>query len=430
MRALQSPGQAGLLRRLDGPGQSIAMVFAALIPVFVILSRSVTEGVIGGLAFGFLLHLAATRDLSALRAPWFLVAMAYWGWIIITTLLAGARWEQMEAALAWGRFPLAMLAIATWALASARAGRIALWALGGAVAFVALEVWLQFLFGHGLTRPGDDLVGYFSGPFLRPRAGGYLSVALWPVLLPALAALLGWRWKGRLGACLLVALALGAVFLAGQRSPMLMTGAGLAAAALVLRPLRLPVVFAALAAAALLAAASLFAPVTFYRYVVHLPELLANFPETHYGQIVGRALAMHAAHPWLGLGADGFRIACYNPAYHIGWGGVGNGGGALMCVTHAHHFYLEALVNGGWPGLILFTAFCVLVLVAMGRGLWRGAAAPDPVRVGLLLAAGISLWPVATAGAFAGIDQAALRCLVIGLGLAAARRADEGTPRA
>jgi len=437
MRAFLSPGITHRLRRLDGPGTRIALVFAALIPVFVIVSRSVTEGVIAGLAVGYLLHLAATRDVAALRAPWFLVAMGYWAWIITATLLAGAGWDQLQVALAWGRFPLAMLAIAHWALASAQAGRIALWVLGGAVGFVALEVWLQFIFGHGLTRAGDDLVGYFSGPFLRPRAGGYLSVALWPVLLPAVAALLGWRWQGRLGAFLLVALALGAVVLAGQRSPMLMTGAGLVVAALVLRSLRLPVLFAALGAAILLAAASLFAPVTFYRYAVHLPELLGNFPETHYGQIVARALAMHQAHPWLGLGADAFRTACYDPAYHIGWGGLGDGGGAAMCVTHVHHFYLEALVDGGWPGLILFTAFCVLVLLAMGRGLWPGAGGPshtgpDPVRVGLLLAAGISLWPIGTAGAFAGIDQAALRCLVIGLGLAAARRATagEGTARA
>lgn len=437
MRALQSSGQAGLLRRLDGPGTAIALVFAALIPVFVIVSRSVTEGVVAGLAAGFLLHLAATRDVSPLRAPWFLVAMGYWGWLIITTLLAGAGWDQMQVALGWGRFPLAMLAIASWALASAHAGRVALWVLGGAVGFVALEVWLQFLFGHGLTRAGNDLVGYFSGPFLRPRAGGYLSVALWPVLLPAVAALLGWRWQGRLGAFLLVAVALGAVVLAGQRSPLLMTGAGLLLAALVLRPLRLPVLFAALAAAALLAAASLFAPVTFYRYAVHLPELLGNFPETHYGQIVARALAIHQAHPWFGLGADAFRMACHDPAHHMGWGGLGDGGGAAMCVTHVHHFYLEALLDAGWPGFILFTAFCVLVLLAMGRGLWRGAggpshAGPDPVRVGLLLAAGISLWPFATAGAFAGIDQAALRCLFIGLGLAAAQRAaaNDGAARA
>lgn len=416
----------GLAPQADRVGTGVALVAAALIPFIIILSRSVTEGVISGLAAGFLLHLLVTRNAAPLRAPWFLVAMAYWAWVILTTNNAGAEWRQMQAALVWGRFPLAMLAIASWALATPRAERVALWVLGAAVGFVALEVWLQFLFGHGLTRAGDDLQGYLSGPFLRPRAGSYLAVALWPVLLPAMAALLGRKWWGTPGTLLLVGLALGAVLLAGQRSPAIMTMAGLLAAALALPRLRLPALFAALAAATLLAITSLVAPDTFHRYAVHLPELLRNFGDSHYGQIVARALAMHDAHPWLGLGAEAFRTACRNPAYHIGWGGVGDGGGAAMCVTHVHQFYLEALVNGGIPGLVLFTTFCVLVLLALGRGLWSWGSAwaePDPVRLGLLLAVGISLWPLATAGAFSGIDQAALRCLFVGLGLAAAQRA-------
>lgn len=418
--------RSALWPQADRMGTAAALAAAALIPFLIIISRSVTEGAIAGLAAGFLLHLAVTRNAAPLRAPWFLVAMAYWVWVILTTILAGADAAQMQAALVWGRLPIAMLAIASWALVTPRAGRVALWVLGAAVGFVALEVWLQFLFGHGLTRAGDDLQGYLSGPFLRPRAGGYLAVALWPVLLPAMAALLGRSWWGMPGALLLVALALGAVLLAGQRSPAIMTVTGLLAAALALPRLRLPVLFAALCAIALLAITSLVAPITFQRYAVHLPELLRNFGDSHYGQIVARALAMHDAHPWLGLGADAFRTACYNPAYHIGWGGVGDGGGAEMCVTHVHQFYLEALVNGGLPGFVLFTAFCVLVLLALARGIWSrgsGAGGPDPVRLGLLLAVGISLWPLATAGAFSGIDQAALRCLFVGLGLAAAQRA-------
>jgi O-antigen ligase len=90
-----------------------------------------------------------------------------------------------------------------------------------------------------------------------------------------------------------------------------------------------------------------------------------------------------------------------------------------MCVPHVHHFYLEALVDAGIPGLLLFTASSLALLGAIGRGLWH---APDPLRLGLFLAALIALWPLATAGAYAGIDQAALRVLLTGLGLALAVR--------
>jgi O-antigen ligase len=414
------PAAGGLLRRLDGPGTLLAMALGALIPFIVIASRSATEAVVAGLAAGFLLHLAATRNLAPLRAPWFVLACAYWGWLVFSTALAGADPARLLTAFGWGRFPLATLAIATWALGSARGQRLAFWVLAGAVCFVVLEVWLQFTLGHGLVRAGDALPGYLSGPFLRPRAGGYLSLTLWPVLLPAVVALAVAGWWGRGAGIALVALAVGAIILAGQRSPLAMTLLGLGAAALLLRPLRAPALLAVLAAVLLLSLAPLFAPTTFYRYAVHLPQLLMGFPETHYGQILARALAMVQAHPWLGMGAEGFRAGCYDPGFHIGWGSLGDGGGAAMCVPHVHNFYLEALVDGGVPGLLLFTASSLALLWAIGRGLW--VAAPDPLRLGLLLSAVIALWPVATAGAYAGIDQAALRVLLMGLGLALAAR--------
>jgi O-antigen ligase len=409
------PASAGWLRRLDRPGTLAAMVVAALIPVIVIASRSAAEAAVGGLAAGFLLHLAATRDFAPLRAPWFLLACLYWAWLVLATALAGAEPARLGAALAWGRFPLATLAIATWALACARGQRWAGWVLAVAVGFVVLEVWLQFTLGHGLLRAGDALEGYLSGPFLRPRAGGYLSLTLWPVLLPVVVVLAARGWGGRGAGMALVALAVGAVVLAGQRSPLAMTLLGLGLAALILRPLRAPALLAVLAAAAMLAAAPLVAPDTFYRYAVHLPALLLGFTETHYGEILARALAMVQAHPWLGLGAEGFEAACRDPRFHIGWGGISDGGGSAICVPHTHHFYLEALVDAGLPGLLLFTASCLALLVALGRGLWGGA--PDPLRLGLFLSAVIALWPVATAGAYAGIDQAALRVLLMGLGL-------------
>ncbi len=409
----------GLLLRLDAHGILLAMAASVAIPVVVIVSRSATEALVAGLPAGFLLHLAVKRDFTPLRAPWFILACGYWAWLVLVTALAGSQPAQMLAALAWGRFPLATLAIASWALSSARGQRLAFWVLAGAVGFVALEVWLQFTLGRGLTGAGNAHVGYLSGPFHRPRAGGYLSVTLWPVILPAVVALAALGWWGRGAGMAIVVLAVGAVLLAGQRSPFAVTLMGLGVAALVLRSLRAPALLAVLMAAVMLALAAILAPTTFYRYAVHLPQLLSGFPETHYGQILARALAMIEAHPWLGMGAEAFRTACYLPVFHVGWGGIGDGGGAAMCVPHVHHFYLEALVDAGIPGLLLFTASSLALLGAIGRGLWH---APDPLRLGLFLAALIALWPLATAGAYAGIDQAALRVLLTGLGLALAVR--------
>ena len=73
--------------------------------------------------------------------------------------------------------------------------------------------------------------------------------------------------------------------------------------------------------------------------------------------------------------------------------GVGRaiGGGADICVQHPHNFYMQAAVEGGVPGLVLFGALAVAWLTAIGRGL-RGAG---PLRTGLFIATAIHLWPIA-----------------------------------
>jgi O-antigen ligase len=409
-----------LIAALDRHGTRAALVAALSLPLLVIVSRSAAEAVFAGLAAGFLLRLAWLRwsgaALPTLPA-WFLAACGYWAWLVLATLANGATIERLLVALAWGRFPLALFAVSSWLLASEEARLWALRVTGAAAAFVALETWAQFAFGRGVTGSGRALPGYLSGPFARPRVGAYLGQVMWPALLAATVAL--WRRGAAAAAVVLLALGLGAVLLSGQRGAGVTALVVLLLAGLLLPALRRPAL-GALAAAVLLAAlAPVFAPDTFDRYAAQLPRLIATFPETHYGQILARALAIHEASPWLGHGAEAFRHLCREPAYLVGWGGVGDGGGAAICVPHPHNHYLEALLDGGWPGLLLFSLFQGLLAVAILRGLF--AAPRDPVRVGLALPLLLGLWPIATASAYAGIESAAPRTLMTGWALAASR---------
>ncbi|MCX7685506.1 MAG: O-antigen ligase family protein [Acetobacteraceae bacterium] len=411
-----------MLAALDRHGTRVALVAALALPLLVIVSRSAAEAVFAGLAAGFLLRLARLRwsgaALPTLPA-WFLAACGYWVWLVLGTLANGAPAERLFAALAWGRFPLALLAVSSWLLVSEDARRWALRVTGASAAFVALETWAQFALGRGVTGSGRALPGYLSGPFTRPRVGAYLGQVMWPALLAATVTLRRGGAAAAAGAVLLIALGLGAVLLSGQRGAGVTAFVVLLLAGLLLPALRRPALGALAAAALLAAAAPVVAPDTFDRYAAQLPRLIATFPETHYGQILARALAIHEASPWLGHGAEAFRHLCREPAYLVGWGGIGDGGGAAICVPHPHNHYLEALLDGGWPGLLLFSLFQGLLAVAILRGLL--AAPREPVRVGLALPLLLGLWPVATAGAYAGIEGAAPRTLMTGWALAAAR---------
>ncbi|MCS6930952.1 MAG: O-antigen ligase family protein [Acetobacteraceae bacterium] len=394
---------------------------ALALPVLVIVSRSAAEAVLGLLAAAMLVRLALGRAAEAWRAPWFLAACAYWAWLVLATLLAGASLERLAVALAWIRFPLALLAVCSWALGPEAMRRHALWVSGGASLFVALETWAQFLLGRGLTGTGRALPGYLSGPFARPRVGAYLGMLMWPALFAGVSALMRQGLAGAAGAAAVCAFAFGAVLLSGQRVMAISVLLLLLAGALLLPALRRPVLAAVAAGALLAAAAPLFAPDAFARYAEQFPRLIAGFGDSHYGQILARTLAIAEASPWIGHGAEAFRHLCRDPRFFVGWGGAGDGGGAEICVPHPHNHYLEALADGGMTGLLLFGLFQGLLALALLRGLLAGGR--DPVLVGLALPVLLSVWPLQTSAAFAGIESAGPRTFIAGWALAAAAEA-------
>ncbi len=94
-----------------------------------------------------------------------------------------------------------------------------------------------------------------------------------------------------------------------------------------------------------------------------------------------------------------------------------------MCVQHPHNHYMQALVESGWPGLVLFSALVLAWLQALGRGLWR---APTPLRVGLFVAALLHEWPIASTSAFSSMPLSGWFFVLLGLGLAETRAYMEG----
>jgi len=209
--------------------------------------------------------------------------------------------------------------------------------------------------------------------------------------------------------------------LIGQRMPLLLTFLGLFVTALLLPRLRGVVLFSLIAAGLLLAVAPSVSPPTFNRLVTKFSSQMQHFPDSPYGQIAARAVAIGSAHPMLGAGFDAFRRLCDDPAYFQGWpkdGVVGDGGGAAICVQHPHNHYLQAFTESGIPGLLLFSALVLAWLRGIGRGLWRD---PDPLRVGLFVAALIQEWPIASTSAFSSMPLSGWFFLMLGLGLAETR---------
>jgi O-antigen ligase len=302
------------------------------------------------------------------------------------------------------RFPLMAAALAYWVL---RQDWVRVWVarlLRWSVVYIAVQCLAQFAFGHNLYGWPKGAAGELTGPYTKPRAGPVLSRILFP-------ALLVWsRTRWRALAAMVGAVAL--MMLVAQRMPLLLTFFGLALTGLLVRRFRLAAIGAGVAAVLLLAALPVVSPSAAQRVLTQFSKQMSDFGDNHYGEIAARSVAIIRAHPLTGAGFDGFRRLCDDPAYFQGWHGD-DGGGAGICVQHPHNFYMQAAVEGGVPGVVLFIALAVAWLIAIGRGMGG-----DPLRTGLFIAAAIHLWPIAGNTDWVAMPLAGYFFLQLGLALA------------
>jgi O-antigen ligase len=417
----------------SSPGRNLAVLdrvtVAALLllPLLLLHAHGIAEGAIAILDICFLARSAITRDWVWIKTPWLLIGWAWWGWLLICSLpipvlyLGEGGMRSLIQAIVLVRFLVFVAALEHAILRSSDTRRRLSWVVTACAAYIGLHAIFQFITGYNFYGEPRGSNGVLSGPFGKPRAGAPFVRILLPAIIPWASALLsrpGVRaltegWSVLIGGAAIA-------FLIGQRMPFLLFCLGLAVVGALLPRLRWGVAAAALALVALLVASPVVAPKTHYLLVEKFTNQLEHFSTDQYGELYARAIEASIQNPITGLGAQGFLAGCVDPRYFRPTfdGSLPDGGGARICWDHPHNYYLEALVSGGFPGLVLFCALCMAWLAALGRGLWRQ---PDPLRVALLAAAAIQLWPIAGTTGFTAMPVGGWSFLLLGWGLAEAR---------
>ncbi len=224
---------------------------------------------------------------------------------------------------------------------------------------LAARVWLtRVLRWAALYFALRSLLQFSTGRFPDPQAGPALSLLLFPALLPVVG---GWTasmgWRPGAGTLLALA-ATGMVVATAEPASMLLTFLGLFITALLLPRLRGAVLFSLVAAGLLLRVLPVSSP----------PMPLQITPE--FSELMQRLTAMG------------------------GW-------------AHA-----------GVPGVLLLIALALAWLRFVRQGLWHD---PNPLRVGLFVAALAGTWLIASTYAFGETPLAGWFFTLLGLGLAEAR---------
>ncbi len=382
----------------------LALAATLILPVFLMHGRAVAEILIGLVDLCFLARCALAHDWTWLASRWVRVGAIWWGWLVVCSIpaISGGNAGNLIQAAAIGRFLVFVAALEHDVLKPAAARLWMRWVVMATALYIGLQSLLQFATGHDLQGYPRGADGELTGPFEHPRAAAPLSRLLFPAVLAT----------GNLKLVLpLIIAATGIVVLIGQRMPLLLTLLGLVLTGLLLPRLRAAMLAAIVTGGVLLGASIVISPPTFHRLVVKFSAQMEDFPDSDYGRIAGRAIAITVAHPIFGQGFDAYRRVCGDPVY---------GDGADVCNLHPHNHYLEAATESGIPGLVLFSGLILAWLAPLARGLWRN---PTPLRVGLFVAAFIQEWPIASTSGFTAIEIGGFFFLLLGFGLAEARAA-------
>jgi hypothetical protein len=417
----------------SNPGRTLtvldrtALGAVLLTPLLLLHAHGIAEVAIGVADLCFLARSAITRDWVWTRTPWLLIGWTWWLWVVFCSLpipvlaLGQGGAASLTQAMVLGRFLIFVAAMEHAILRGPDARRWLYWVVAASAAYIAAHAVFQFITGYnfyGEPRGGD---GELTGPFGKPRAGPPFARMLFPALIPWVAAIFAQPGMRHMVQAWLVLIGGVCVsLLIGQRMPFLLTVLGLVVIGVLLPRLRWGVLAAGIAMAVLLAASPIVAPAAHYRLVEKFSNQMEHFATSDYGELYARALEIGVQNPVTGLGSEGFRTGCPNPRYFRPSfdSSVADGGGAKECWHHPHNYYLEALDNGGFPGLILFCTLGLAWLTALGRGLWRQ---PDPLRAALFAAAVIQLWPIASSTGFTSMPVGGWSFLLLGWGLAEAR---------
>ena len=365
-RAGTVPGRGGSPQWLP----TAATCLTLLLPWALLYARAIGDATLCAIVVLFLAGRALERDWTWLRAPWTRLALLFWGWMLLCTLLNG-NGQAIQQALASIRFFLLVPALQAGVLASERTRRWLGYVILAAALWILVESWQQYLLGLNIFGYPRWIDGALTGPFRGPVAGPTFLWVFFPAFLPICLLLL--RRADRLGRVaglgVLVVAAL-TMILIGQRMPALLMTLGLCVSGLLFRQVRVPVLLTIAAGIGLLALLPVVSPPTSLKLVVFFTYQMEHFWASPYGLIFGRAVTMIQAHPWFGLGWDGYRNFCMDPAYLTGvpWLPVSDPASIEGCTIHPHNYWLQVATSCGLTGTLLFGALVVTWLRGISGG--------------------------------------------------------------
>ena len=390
---------------------SAAGFLSMLIPVFLVTGRAAADAALSLTAILFLIHCVSMKDWNWVRKPWVRVALILWLWILIVSLWGVVPKRSVTGGLVWIRFILFAVAVEHW-IADEKWVKRLIMVSAGTLSFVALDALLQFFSGVDLLGHIKPSYPRLTGPFRKTEVGAFMARFFFPTVIGLFAILSVSNNKQRLVVKVLPwfvgVVALSAIFLSGERAAFFLTCLGLVIALLVITGWKVPLI-----ASSILALVVGFLTITgtsiANRQVESTLNTVDHFYNSVYGQLWRSGLHVASENPLMGVGFQGFRVACHTANMALPEKSVPD-----RCGLHPHNTYIQWAADTGIPGLILFLLLIGFWVRSFSRS-WRSNT--FVWGFGPSLGVFLYLWPLSPSGGFFSNWNAVTFWFVLGWGL-------------
>lgn len=352
-----------------------------LIAVFTVLGNAASDIWLVGTIVIFIAHSAATHQWQWLQTRWFQLAIVFWIWLVITSLLSQWPESSIKVSLPWIRFPLFAIALPILLGLQFRMRHILLASLVTCLLVLAIVLVFEKINNPGVER----LYGVWSQD-QSPKAGWLVAGFGLPVAYWALSKMLE-SATAALWALPLVAILVFSATLTGEIYITLSFLLGIALFLVACRMSFKLSAWAFLLGLLVLLLIIWFAPETAQRFQHSLTTRLPWMPSSDYYTPWMRGLAAAELNPFLGIGAKNHMFYCEETAELLSIGGG-------VCFPHPHQLYIQIAAETGGVGLFLFLLMVAALIYEIVKGAhWR--TLPLPTKAALCLVITV-LWPIST----------------------------------
>ena len=420
-------------------------IIIILFPFAIITGPAIPDILAVILGLYFLYNIIKKRNFYYNKDYWIYFFLLIWIWFILISVFAYNSILSFVVSIIFVRFIIFVMAIYYFFQKNDKLAKFVLYSILLASIFVTLDTLFQFYnYDNSLGFRGDifgilpdNLYGRLNGPFKDFVPGSYLSRFYFFLVLFLLINIKKINTNFLLYCSIIISsLILSTIYFSGERMAVATTLMGIMIIVILIKKMRKIILISSIFAILFIVFNQLFHPFyTDYKIIESsgkheglviereyecsnndenickkifkiqptIKKIYQDFYSTAYGQTYRTAFEIWKDNKITGIGIGKFAQVCLNEPKYKKFNTI------FGCGSHPHNYYIQALVETGLPGLILFIS---LVLSFFYKFKSFNKNKYNIIGIVILL---VLFWPIMSTGSFIKNWNMIFICYLIGI---------------